>query len=80
MIGNRFLIVWIYKNTGKSVFPSSLFHAMGNLTMFVASLSVLDIEAVGFLGYFILDSVTIITVVIVIFLWGPELNKFRYHR
>lgn len=80
MIGCRFIIVWIYKNTGKSSFTSSLVHATSNIMMFGVLLSVLNIEAVGTLGLLILAMATIIIVLIVIFFWGPELNKFRWSR
>jgi len=77
MIGWRFIIVWIYKNTGKSSFVASLVHYAGNMTMFGILLSTRNFEAVGFLGLISLSVVAAIAVVIVIFFWGPELNKFR---
>ncbi len=30
-VAQRVLLVWIYNNTGKSVFAATLFHAMSNL-------------------------------------------------
>lgn len=80
MIGWRFLIVWIYKNTGKSLFTPSLFHAMGNLTMAGVQLSIFNVEVVGFLGLVILGVITIITAFVVILLWGSELDKYGYSR
>ena len=80
MVGWRFLIVWIYKNTGKSLPTPSLFHTMRNIIMFGVLLSVFNIEAVGSLSVFILGVVTIITALIVIFLWDPGLNKCRWSR
>ena len=53
---------------------------MGNIMLFGVLLGVLNVEAVGSLGVFILGVVMIITALIVIFLWGPELNKFRWSR
>jgi hypothetical protein len=32
VMGSRILIVWLYNNTGKSVFAVTLFHAMLNLS------------------------------------------------
>ncbi len=32
LLGSRVLIVWIFKNTGRSVFAAALFHATGNLS------------------------------------------------
>jgi membrane protease YdiL (CAAX protease family) len=32
MVATRVLIVWLYNNTGKSVFAAILFHAMNNVT------------------------------------------------
>lgn len=31
-VASRVLLVWLYNNTGKSVFAATLFHAMGNLS------------------------------------------------
>jgi membrane protease YdiL (CAAX protease family) len=80
MFGCRFIIVWIYKNTGKSSFTSSLVHATSNIMTFGVLLSVLNIGMVGTLGLLILAVVTIIITLIIIFLWGPGLNKFRWSR
>lgn len=75
MVAWRFLIVWIYESTGKSIFAASLFHAMGNV-----ALSLTSFMAAGNLGVMIAGAVTIITALIVAFLCGPELNKFRWSR
>ena len=32
-VGSRVLIVWLYNNTGKSVFGAALYHAMGPRTL-----------------------------------------------
>jgi uncharacterized protein len=34
-VGLRVIIVWLYNNTGKSVFVAILFHAMGNVSEFL---------------------------------------------
>ena len=72
LIGIRTLIVWIYNNTGKSVFAAILFHAVYNvctimITSFYTSL-----------GHLFTSIFIIITAVIVVFLWGPEtLAQYR---
>jgi len=72
LIGIRILIVWIYNNTGKSVFAAILFHAVYNvctimITSFYTSL-----------GHLFTSIFIIITAVIVVFLWGPEtLAQYR---
>lgn len=75
MIATRILIVWIWNNTGKSVFAAALYHAMYNV-------STLLLPNYG-LGYD--PTATSILVVIaaatVTFLWGPEkLARYRYAR
>jgi len=80
MMGWRFLIVWIYKNTGKSLFTPALFHAMGNLTMSGVQLNLFNVETVGFLSLIILGVITIITAFVVILLWSSELDKYGYSR
>jgi uncharacterized protein len=69
----RILIVWIYSNTGKSVFSAILFHDIANIsvTLFPNNGSHYDPAVTGaFLA---------ITVVIVIFLWGSKtLARYRY--
>jgi membrane protease YdiL (CAAX protease family) len=72
----RVLIVWIYNNTGKSVFAAIAFHAMANvseLVLFPIYGSYYD-PAIAFI-------IMAVTAAIVIFLWGPEtLARFRYAR
>jgi uncharacterized protein len=62
-VGTRILIVWLYNNTGKSVFAASLFHVTALFgSIFVAT------SASG-----------PITVVIITVLWGPKtLAQYRY--
>lgn len=75
MVVTRILIVWLYNNTGKSVFSAILFHAMTNVSMFL------------FPNYgssydpFIAGIIMAVTAAIVIFLWGPlTLARYRYAR
>jgi uncharacterized protein len=65
-VGLRILIVWLYNNTGESVFAAILFHVMANVgkTVFPDGVSYYD-PAVGY-------SIIAITAVIVTVLWGPR--------
>ena len=72
----RILYIWLYNNTGKSAFGVILLHAIGNTgrSVFPGGRSNFELAdaAVGY--YFIA-----ITVIIIIFLWGPKtLARFRY--
>lgn len=75
----RVVMVWLYNNTGKSVFAVILFHAIHNVcrTAFPADKThnpLVDYPDVHY-------SVFAIAAVIVAFLWGPEtLARFRYFR
>jgi uncharacterized protein len=69
----RILIVWLYNNTGKSVFSAILFHAMDNLSwaLFPNYGSHYDPFVIGML--------LCITAVIVILGWGPKtLARYRH--
>jgi hypothetical protein len=74
-IGLRVLIVWLYNNTGKSVFAAIVFHDMINVSEFL------------FPNYgshydpFISGAIIAVIVIIVTFLWGPKtLAQYRYGR
>jgi len=72
----RILSVWLYNNTGKSVFAVILFHAVTNTgrSIFPGSRPAFELGD-GAIGYGLIA----ITAVIVVFLWGPKtLSKFRY--
>ncbi len=78
-VGFRILYVWLYNNTGKSVFGVIFFHAMGNTGRSVFPGGRSDFElADGAVGYSIIS----IAAVIVVFLWGSKtLARYRYrHR
>jgi CAAX protease family protein len=71
----RVLIVWIYNNTGKSMFAAILFHAMSNVSEF------------SFPNYgshydpAITGAIQAVIAVIVTFLWGSKtLARYRYVR
>jgi membrane protease YdiL (CAAX protease family) len=71
----RIIIVWLYSNTGKSLFAAVVFHDMINVsdTLFPNNGSHYDPAVTG---VFLL-----ITVVIITFLWGSKtLSRFRYAR
>ena len=64
-VGTRILIVWLYNNTGKSVFAANLFHVTA---LFGSSLVATSASA----------PITAIVVLVVTFLWGSKtLARFR---
>jgi membrane protease YdiL (CAAX protease family) len=69
----RVLMVWIYNNTGGSVFGMVLFHAIINLA---------EVPDYGFRYDPVLMSLLLaVTTAVVVFLWGPRtLAEFRYAR
>ena len=72
-VAMRILIVWLYNNTGKSVFAAILFHTMINVSVFIY-------PNYGS-GYdpFITFIILAIAAAIVTFLWGSEtLARYRY--
>jgi hypothetical protein len=76
--GRKFpvLTVWLYNNTGKSVFAAILFHAVTNTgrSIFPGSRSAFQLYD-GAIGYGLIA----ITAVIVVFLWRSKtLTRFRY--
>lgn len=77
-ISFRILTVWLYNNTGKSVFAAILFHAVTNTgrSIFPGSRSAFELGD-GAIGYGLIA----IVAVIVVFLWGSKtLVRFRYAR
>jgi membrane protease YdiL (CAAX protease family) len=75
MVAARILMVWLYHNTGKSVWAAILFHAMNNVTTVL-------LPGYGWpydptVAFIILA----VAAAIVTFLWGPEtLAHYRYAR
>lgn len=68
----RVIIVWLYNNTGKSVFATALFHMMINVTwqLFPVNGSYFDPQSSG--------ALTALVAVIVIIIWGPQtLTRYR---
>lgn len=71
----RVLIVWIYKNTGKSVLAAAIFHAMNNVCSFILP------NYDSSMAPFSIFAVTLIVVIIVTFLWGSKtLASYRFKR
>lgn len=68
-IGIRILIVWLYNNTGKSVFVAILLHAIGNTarSIFPGGRPAFELgdAAVGY-------SIVVVASIIVVLLWGPK--------
>jgi len=65
-VATRVVMVWLYNNTGKSVFAAALFHAMINVTwmLFPVRGSYFDPRVVGLI---MTDVAAIVTVI-----WGPR--------
>lgn len=77
-ISFRVLTVWLYNNTGNSVFATILFHAVTNTgrSVFPGGRSAFELGDAA-VGYGIMT----ITAAIVVFLWGSKtLARFRYGR
>ena len=71
-IALRILIVWIYNNTGKSVFAAILFHDMVNVSEFLFP------NYGSHLDPFVSGLIIWLTVAIVIFAWEPStLARYR---
>jgi len=74
-LSSRVIIVWLYNNTGKSVFAAATFHAMMNVTwqLFPVNGSFYDPRILG--------PIVALAAVIVTFLWGSKtLAQYRYAR
>jgi len=72
-VAGRILYVWLYNNTGKSLFATIVFHDMGNVgyVLFPVNGSLYD-PAIG-------GPITAVIAVIVTFLWGSKtLARYRY--
>lgn len=80
VVVGRVLFVWIYNNTGKSLFAMSLFHTtFGLFWSFWPSDNLTRV--VSFYNPFIAASIAIFYVVIVTLLWGPKmLAQYRFAR
>ncbi len=65
-VAARVIIVWLYNNTGRSVFVAALFHTMVNLTwqVFPINGSYYDPRVTGL--------ITAIVAVVVVIVWGPR--------
>jgi membrane protease YdiL (CAAX protease family) len=71
-VASRVLIVWLYNNTGKSIFATAIYHASSN------------VSTVLFADYFdprITGLILAFAALIVVFLWGSKtLARYRYAR
>jgi len=65
-VAARVIIVWLYNNTGRSVFVATIFHTMINLTwqLFPINGSYYDPRVTGL--------ITAIAAVVVVIVWGPR--------
>jgi uncharacterized protein len=66
-LASRVIIVWLYNNTGRSVFVAAVFHALINLTwqLFPVNGSFYDPRVNGL--------ITAIVAVVVVIVWGPRM-------
>jgi hypothetical protein len=72
----RVLILWIYNNTGKSLFAAIAFHASANLSELVL-FPIYGSHYDPVIAFFLLA----VTAVAVVILWGPKtLADYRYAR
>ena len=71
----RILIVWIYNNTGRSVFGAILFHAMLNLSTLV-----LFPVYGSYYDPFVADALLAVVAAVVVFVWGPRTLARRPRR
>lgn len=79
MLGMRTLIVWLYNNTGKSLFAVILFHAMANVGRVAFPADKTHNPLVDYPG--IHYSVFAVAALIVAILWGPKtLTRYKYTR
>lgn len=70
----RIFILWLYNNTGRSLFAAIVFHAMVNL-----SLPIFPIDYDQAITQFTSGTITVIAAVIVTYLWGSRtLARYRY--
>jgi Type II CAAX prenyl endopeptidase Rce1-like len=65
-VATRVVMVWIFNNTGKSVFGAAVFHAMLNLSWFLIPDEYFDPRIEGLIITFV--------AVIVVVVWGPPNN------
>jgi uncharacterized protein len=71
-VAARVIIVWLYNNTGRSVFVATLFHTMMNLTwqLFPINGSYYDPRVTGL--------ITAVVAVVLVIVWGPRtLARYR---
>lgn len=80
ILASRVLFVWIYNNTGKSLFAMAMLHASFGAYWHLFPVS----ENLGVPSFYdprILALVTAFVAVIVTFLWGPKtLTRYKYAR
>ena len=75
LIGSRVLVVWIFNNTGKSVFAAILFHAVDN----TALVTFPEIKAITLWGSATFCGLVMIAAFVVTLLWGPQsLARYRF--
>ncbi|MFC1966740.1 CPBP family intramembrane glutamic endopeptidase [Chloroflexota bacterium] len=68
LLGLRFLLVWIFNNTGESVFAAISFHAVYNVTNGVLP----NYQVSAPLGVVVTCSFVLIAAIVVTILWGPK--------
>lgn len=77
LVGTRVLVVWIFNNTGKSVFAAILYHTFGNAVMVTFP----EIKGIIPWGSIIYCVLILIAAIVVTLLWGPKsLARYRFTR
>lgn len=75
LVGTRILIIWIFSNTGKSVFAAILFHAVDN----AALVTFPEVMAVEPWGPTVFCSLVVVAAMVVTLLWGGQtLARYRF--
>ena len=77
MVAVRVIIVWLYNNTGKSVFACAIFHSIANMGAIFFPKDQTHNPLVDFPGLHY--STIALAALVVIFLWGAKtLARYRY--
>lgn len=80
-IAGRVLFVWVYNNSGKSLFSMALFHSTFGLFWILLPVTGNLQKATSYYDPRIAAIIAILYVVVVTLLWGPKtLSKYRFSR
>jgi membrane protease YdiL (CAAX protease family) len=75
LVGTRVLVIWIFNNTGRSVFAAILFHAADNTALVILP----EVTAITPWGAAALCGLIAAAAVVVTLLWGPHtMARYRF--